>query len=97
MYGAKSQYKNDADVSPPLSEEDKKIVQEVTGKYLYYERAVDTTIMKALGSIEFQQANPTEQTMQKLKQLLDYKATHPDAIIPHNASDMVLAVHIDAS
>ena len=51
MYGAKSQYTDDADVSPPLSKEDKKFVQEVTGKSLYYERAVDTTMMTTLGSI----------------------------------------------
>ena len=51
MYGAKSQYTDDADVYPPLSKEYKKFVQEVTGKSLYYERAVDTTMMTALGSI----------------------------------------------
>ena len=35
--------------------------------------------------------------MQKVKQLLYYAATHPDAILKYHASDMVLAGHSDAS
>jgi hypothetical protein len=35
--------------------------------------------------------------MRKTKQLLDYVATHPDAILSFKASDMILAVHSDAS
>ena len=35
--------------------------------------------------------------MQKVKQLLNYAATHPDAIVTYQASDMILAVHSDAS
>ena len=35
--------------------------------------------------------------MMKVKQLLDYAATHPYAIVTYNASDMVLAAHSDAS
>eukprot|EP00804_Cyclotella_cryptica_P002338 CCRYP_004053-RI/>CCRYP_004053-RI protein AED:0.50 eAED:0.38 QI:0/-1/0/1/-1/1/1/0/247 len=35
--------------------------------------------------------------MEQTKQLLDYIATQDDAVITYNASDMVLAVHSDAS
>ena len=35
--------------------------------------------------------------MKKVKQFLDYAATHPDASITYHASDMVLAGHSDAS
>ena len=35
--------------------------------------------------------------MKNLHQFLDYVATHPDNIVTYNASDMVLAVHSDAS
>ena len=35
--------------------------------------------------------------MEKAKQLLDYLATYPDAIVHFNASDMILKVHSDAS
>ena len=33
----------------------------------------------------------------KIKQLLDYATTHPDAIITYQASDMILALHSDGS
>ena len=82
---------------PPLSQDGKKYVQEVVGTLLYYSRAVDCTMLAALGSIATQQANPTERTKAKIKQLLDYAATHPDAIVTYRASDMVLAGHSDAS
>ena len=54
-------------------------------------------MLPALGSIATQQANPTENTMKKVKQFLNYAATHPDVIVTYRASDMVIAVHSDAS
>jgi hypothetical protein len=54
-------------------------------------------MLTALGSIAAQQANPTKNTMIKVKQFLDYAFTHPDAIMTYQASDMVLAAHSDAS
>ena len=54
-------------------------------------------MLPALGSIASQKANPTKQTMQRVKQLLDYAAAHPNAIITYRASEMVLYGHSDAS
>ncbi len=51
---------------------------------------------RPLSSIASEQAAPTEQTMAKVKQLLDYCASQEEAIITYNASKMVLAVHSDA-
>ena len=85
-YGAKAQYAEAEDVYTPLSIADKKIVQEVTGTFLYYAREFIPTMLTALGPIAAQQANPTEHMMQKLKQLLDYAATHPNAILTYHAS-----------
>jgi hypothetical protein len=84
------------DTSPPLSKEDKKYVQEVVGTFLYYARCVDRTMLTALGSVVTQQANPTKNTMIKVKQFLDCASTHPDAIVTYHASDMVIAAHSDA-
>jgi hypothetical protein len=95
-YGAKIQYATEDDASPPLSADDTKFVQAVAGTLLYYARAVDATILTALSSIATEQAKPTEQTMEKVKQLLDYCATQEEAIITYNASKMLLAVHSDA-
>ena len=96
-YGAKSQYAEASDEYPPLSKENKNNFQEVTGTLLYYSRVVDPTMLISLGSIAAHQANPVEQTMKKLKQLLDYAATHPDTVITYQASDMVLAGHSNDS
>jgi hypothetical protein len=51
----------------------------------------------ALGSLATQQANPTTNTKKMVHQFLDYAATHPDAIITYQASNMVLAGHSNTS
>jgi hypothetical protein len=53
-------------------------------------------MLAALGSIATQQAHPTENTMKKLRNFLDYASTHPDAIVTYHARDMVLAGHSNA-
>eukprot|EP00804_Cyclotella_cryptica_P026916 CCRYP_014749-RA/>CCRYP_014749-RA protein AED:0.26 eAED:0.26 QI:0/0/0/1/0/0/2/0/1022 len=60
-------------------------------------RAVDCTMLPALGSLATQQLAPTQNTMSKIHQFLDYAMTHPDAMITYRASNMILAVHSDAS
>ena len=92
----KTQYAKDGDDSPLLSNEDTKYIQAVAGTLLYYARAVDPTILTALSSIATEQAKPTENTLKKVKQLLDYCATQDNAIIKYNASKMILAIHSDA-
>ncbi len=54
-------------------------------------------MVTALSSITSNQAKPTEETMSNIKFFLDYAASNQDAIITYRASDMVLAVHSDAS
>ena len=54
-------------------------------------------MLAALGLIATQQASPTANTMRKIKQLLDYAATHPDTAVTYWSSNMVLATHSDAS
>ena len=58
---------------------------------------MDCTILPAMSSIASTQANATEETEQRVKQLLDYLATLPNAKIRFYASNMVLNVHSDAS
>ena len=97
VYGAKVQYAKTEDKSAKLGKEGTKFIQQVTGTFLYYARAVDSTMLVALSAIASDQASPTEETMRKTKQFLDYVASHPDAILTFSASSMVLAVHSDAS
>eukprot|EP00804_Cyclotella_cryptica_P006782 CCRYP_019520-RA/>CCRYP_019520-RA protein AED:0.42 eAED:0.42 QI:0/0/0/1/0/0/4/0/407 len=96
-YGAKQQFVDTADDSALLSNTDKTFIQEVIGVFLYYTRAVDCTMLPALGSLATQQSAPTQNTMSKVHQFLDYAMTHPDAMIAFRASNMILAVHSDAS
>jgi hypothetical protein len=81
QYGAKAQYATNEDISPPLTSKKAKYMQEVAGTLLYYARAVDSTILLALSAIATKQANPTEKTRAKLKQLLDYCATQDKAVL----------------
>ena len=96
-YGTKIQYTPDEDTSAALDKKEKKRVQEVLGTLLYYARAVDPTILVTISSLSTQQAKPTQRTMTAVNHLLDYCATHPNAVSQFHASDMVLHVESDAS
>ncbi len=50
-----------------------------------------------LSSLASQQTNPTEKTMELCKQFLDYMVMQEDAIVTYRASNMVLAIHSNAS
>jgi hypothetical protein len=54
-------------------------------------------MLPALRSLTMQQAAPTQNTLSKFKHFLDYAMSHPDAMVTYQASDMILAVHSDAS
>jgi hypothetical protein len=64
---------------------------------LYYARAIDSTLLTPLSAITSQSAKPTTDTLQHTQQLLDYLATTEDAVLTYNASEMILAVHSNAS
>ncbi len=60
-------------------------------------RAVDGTMLTPLSALASEQASPTELIMEKCLQFLDYAATQDDAILTYKASNMILAIHSDAS
>jgi hypothetical protein len=82
QYGAKTQFVEKADTSPPLGKEETKFVQAVAGTLLYYAGAVNSTILTALSAIATKQAKPTENTLAKVKQLLDYCTTQEEPVVP---------------
>jgi hypothetical protein len=96
-YGATIQYAKAVDTSPAVTKAEEKVIRQVIGVLLYYGRAVDSTIITGLSSLAAAQAKPTAQTLFLINWLLDYVATNPDAILTYKKSDMVLAVHSDAS
>ncbi len=94
-YGAKQQYA-EYDTSAPVGKDEQKHVQQVTGKFNWYARGVDGTLLTPISALSAQQAKPTQSTMKRVKQFLDYAATQEPAVTTYRASDMVLAIHSDA-
>ena len=64
-YGAKIQYAVGPDGTALLDKDGKKFVQQVTGTFLYYARAVDITMLVALSALASKQASLTKKTMEK--------------------------------
>lgn len=95
-YGARQQYAT-TDSTPFIDIKQVRHVQEVVGTLLYYARAVDSTMLAALGTIATQQASATEATLYAVTRILNYCSTNPAAIIRYTASDMQLYVESDAS
>jgi hypothetical protein len=85
------------DTSAALSAADITTLQQIIGTLLYYARAVDSSMLVALGSLASAQTKATTNTLKAARQLLDYAATHPQATIRFTRSDMILHVHSDAS
>jgi hypothetical protein len=96
-YGATIQHAKHINQSPAATKADQKYIRQAIGILLYYARAVNPTLLVALSTLASAQAAPTENTMSLVKLLLDYVATQPDAIQTYKKSDMILAVHSNAS
>ena len=95
-YGARIQYATDDD-TPKLDDSKIKFLQRVVGKFLYYARAIDTTMAHAINDIGAAVANGTEATEQAVRHFLDYAFSNPDGEIIFRASDMILQVDTDAA
>ena len=70
---------------------------EVLGTLLFCARIIDSMLLTAIGELATEQSLGTKTTMDKLAQLLNYCATHPDASVRFTASDRLLAIESDAS
>ena len=78
-YCAKIQYAQTPVNVPLVGGADKKYIQQVCITFLFYGRAVDSTILNALSAISSQQSKPTVDTLAKTRQLLDYLASQEEA------------------
>jgi hypothetical protein len=98
--GAKVQRASNDEGAILVDATDSKRVQEVLGTLLYYLRAVDCTMLAAIASIGASQASATsatKTTMEEITHLLNYCATHRDAVLHYHARDMVLHTDSDAA
>jgi hypothetical protein len=88
-YGVKVQYVKE-DLTKHLQAEQIKFLQRVTGKFLFYARAIDNTILHAVNDIASATMHGTEQTLAAATHFLNYAASNPDGEIIFRASDMIL-------
>ncbi|KAG7350061.1 reverse transcriptase RNA-dependent DNA polymerase [Nitzschia inconspicua] len=96
-YGAKVHFAPADDNSPPLDTAGIKRIQEIVGVFLFYARAVDSTMLPALGTISTQQAKPTTNTLTAITKFLNYAASNPDACVRYRPSGMHLHIESNAS
>ena len=96
-YGAKIQCTKGAVELLKLNKEDRTFTQQAIGVFLFYGQAVDVTMLCPLSAIVMDQTNPTQETMEKVKKIMNHAATHPDTIVTYRKSDMILAGNIDVS
>jgi hypothetical protein len=92
-YGKTPQMTPEPDSGLPVNPVTTKRLQQIIGVFLYNGRAVDSSILVALGTLAFAQTKATTSTMYAGNQLMDYVATHPTATIRYQARAMILAMH----
>ena len=80
-----------------LGKESRKYIQQDLVTFLYYARAVDPTMLVALRAITSEQSSPTRATIKKVDQFLDYATSQEQTVLTYEASNMIFAVHSDAS
>ena len=95
-FGTTSQLVHD-DPTAPLPATDIKYIERVVGKFLFYARAIDHTMLHALSDIASAMHNGTDATLKAVKHFLNYAASNPDAEILYRASDMILRLDSDAA
>ena len=96
-HGATIQYAKDEDTSDLLNAGETQFIQQITGIFPYYARAVDPSMLVALSAIASTRAKPTAATLDKAILFLDYAVTYPDVMITYKASTMILHVYRNAS
>ena len=67
-------------------------VQQILGRFLYYARAIDNTLLPALNTIAEKQAAATKQMEDQYHSLLDYVSTQPNVSLRFYKIDMVLTI-----
>ena len=96
-WGPESQLTAPSDASKILNATAVSHLQQFVGTLLYYARAVDPTMVKALGSLAAQQSEATNTTTKRITQLLNYAASHSDVTMRYSRRGMILHISSDAS
>ena len=81
----------------PLTPEQSKFVQQVTGTLLYYAIALDATILPAVTFVASEQSKATQSVMDAVTHLLGYVAHHANNMLVFRASYMKMHIQSDGS
>ena len=87
----------DPDKRNLLEKKATKRIQSIMGAMIYYAQSVDSTMIREINEISRVKSQPTWDTEEKSRMLLDDATTYPNEIPSYKASDMVLHVDSDAS
>ena len=96
-YGKRLQMAPDLDKNDILDKNPANRIQSIVGTIIYYLRSVDPTMPRAINEIPRVQSQPTRDTAEKSRMLIDYAVTYPNLILRYKASDMFLHVDSNAS
>ena len=96
-YGKHQQMVNNPTIRS-LTPANRKIIERFVGLFQYYGRTLDGTMLASISSIATNMTTAQQKDLDfRIKQFLNYAATHPDAKIRFIASEMHLWIHSDAS
>ena len=59
------------DITPPLDQKGKTLIQELVWVLLYYFRVIDSTIPTTVNLLSEQQSSPTEDTNKVVQRIID--------------------------
>ena len=80
-----------------MDKNNQKVLQRTVGKFLYYDRFIDLTIMKALKSLAAVQTNPTIKNAIQRNLFLNHNTTYPDAVTEYIRSGIIIRMYSDVS
>ena len=76
------------DETEPMTKAQIKLLQQVCGQFLYYARAVDSTMLHALNDLSTKVNSGTQETAKALTHFLNYCASNPNTSIKYHSSDI---------
>ena len=63
-----------------LDKNNQKRLQNIVGKFLYYDRAIDPKMLIVLNSLAAVQKKPTIETAKQITEFSNYRASYPDEV-----------------
>ena len=96
-YGNTDQILRDKHPSDVLYTSNKKRLEKIVGKFLYYARSIDSTMVMALNSLVAVQTKSTVEVEKNITHFLNYCASNPDDVTEYKRNYIILHLYSDAS